>query len=185
MVSMSEVYLPPPQYIAVDSDYNVVFEADNTDGVTVDGTVSSTNYQPINSIVKDDVTVEFYKDNMTTKGSTNPGWFYILNGTVSSRCWRMYANNMMTFVPPKNKRIKKITFHTISTWDCPSRYGNLVASTGIIRPSTSSTDNLSKGMEFNWIGNTYNSIRITVPEKSIAGNAAQFWVDKITIILGD
>lgn len=167
------------------ADTSVEFVGNSKDGVNIEGTTSGNNIQPITSMTKNGLTIKFYKDNGDTKGSTAPAWYYINSTNTTNAAWRLYANNTMTFVVPSGQTIKSVVFHTVSSWDCTTKYGNLIVSAGAITPQASSKDDLSKGMDFTWTGEVTDSVRISVPAKSIDGASAQFQFDKVTVVLGN
>lgn len=179
------------EYIPETQDFDIEFDLMGVDGISIFGEKKSndnTTYQPIKSIVKNGMTIEFYKDCGTEqedKGDTNPAWYYIDGGNLTTRAIRTYRNNMIVFVPPVGKQIKKITFQTAPSWDSPNQYGNLEVSNGALLPVIYEKSEITKGMEFEWIGSSYNSLQFIVPKKSVADKSGQFSFNKVVITLGD
>lgn len=160
------------------ADTTVEFSSqDNTIAYT--GTASGNNVNPITSISKDGVTINFTKDNGSTKGSTAPAWYYILSDNRSNAAWRMYANNTFTIKAPAGQKVKSVVMTTLASWDATTKYGALTCSSGTI----SAPDPLVKGMEVTWTGEA-DTVQIAVPAKSATNAAAQLQLIKYTVVLG-
>lgn len=150
------------------SSENVSKNADESGKITINGTVSGSNIQPLTSAVYQGVTISFEDGGNGTK----PAWYATKVGNHNGDI-RLYAKNSMTFTAPTGQHIEKIVF-TMSSGQGSVTYNNFTVTSGTVDPVVDASNPPTNGMTVTWTKTTdVNEVTLTVPATAGAYTGAK------------